>query len=164
MLNNKGEIIQPCRTPFCILTSGDSPSVSRITAFWFQYRLAIRRTSFPSRPREFRQLINFCLAHRRWRRDLGIQMASVRRPSVVRPSVVRPSVRRPSQMLWCITSHKLLGLQPNLGQRCTRGTLMLWCRRRSHVKVKGHLRSYVKVYMQDSLMMHNFPQVAWITT
>ena len=67
-------------------------------------------------------------------------------------------------LFWRITSHKLLGLQPNLGHRCTRGTLIFWCRRRSHVKVKGHLRSYVKVYMQDSLMMHNFPQVAWITT
>ena len=46
----------------------------------------------------------------------------------------------------------LLPFQPNLGHRCTLGPFNLWCHRRSHGKVKGHFRSKIKVYVQDSLM------------
>ena len=52
-------------------------------------------------------------------------------------------------LLWHITWQLMVKWQPNLGHRCTRGNIMLWCCRSSHGEVKGHLRSNIKVYLQD---------------
>ena len=37
------------------------------------------------------------------------------------------------------------GFQPKLGHRCNMGTLICWWGQRSHIKVKGHLRSSCKI-------------------
>ena len=41
--------------------------------------------------------------------------------------------------------HMLRRIQPKLGHRCNMGTLICWWGQRSHIKVKGHLKSSCKV-------------------
>ena len=88
--------------------------------------------------------------------------ARLRDPNGVRrPSVTNVKVYQQDSLMThnFITWQLLLQWQSKLGDRSTMGIFMVWCCRRSHDKVKGHLRSYVKVYLQDSCMTNNFATI-----
>ena len=47
--------------------------------------------------------------------------------------------------IWHLPSICFDGFQPELGHRCNMRTLICWWGQRSHIKVKGHLRSSCKI-------------------